>query len=43
MELPDGLTENTIEAAGYIKFNPAVRSGKPITVIKFIQYGFRVF
>lgn len=41
--LPDGLTENSIDSARRIKFEPAVRDGKPVSVIKFIEYGFNTY
>ena len=41
--LPDGLTENCIFAAQQIKFQPAQKDGKPISVVKTITYDFTVF
>lgn len=41
--LPDGLTENAIEAAKQIKFEPARLNGKSITVTKQIQYNFSLY
>lgn len=41
--LPDGLTEQAIEAAKNIKFNPATVDGKPVTVTKQIEYSFSIF
>lgn len=41
--LPDGLTENCIYAAQQIKFDPAQKDGKPISVVKTITYDFSVF
>jgi Tfp pilus assembly protein PilF len=41
--LPGGLTENSIEAARRIKFEPAQRNGKPVTVINFVDYDFKTF
>lgn len=41
--LPDGLTENTINAARQIKFVPATRDGKPISVIKRLEYNFTIY
>lgn len=41
--LPDGLTENSIETARNIKFEPAVRNEKPVTVIKVIEYSFTIY
>ena len=42
-ELPDGLTENAIEAARSIKFKSAMKDGRAVTSIKFIEYSFSVF
>jgi outer membrane biosynthesis protein TonB len=39
--LPYGATENAIEAAKKIKFQPAIKYGKPITVSKIIEYRFK--
>lgn len=41
--LPDGLTENAIEAARGIKFKPATRNGEPLTVTKLVEYSFSSF
>lgn len=41
--LPDGLTENAIEAAKQIKFEPATLNGKPINVVKQVQYSFSLY
>ncbi len=38
-----GLTENAMEAAKKIKFEPAVKNGKPITVTKPIQFSFTIY
>ena len=38
--LPDGLTENTIEAAKGIKFEPMMIDNKPMTIIRIMEYGF---
>jgi len=43
IQLPDGLTENAAEATKNIKFNPAIRNGKTVTVIKFIEYSFTIY
>ena len=37
-ELPSGLTEKAIGAAKKIKFEPEKKDGKPVTVVKEIQY-----
>lgn len=42
-ELPDGLTEQAIAAARKIKFEPAKRDGKPVTVTKPVEYSFTIY
>lgn len=41
--LPDGLTEQAIEAAKQIKFEPAMQNGKTIAVTKQVQYSFTLY
>lgn len=41
--LPAGLTEASIQAAKKIKFIPATRDGKPVSMIMELQYSFHVF
>lgn len=41
--LPDGLTETSIEAARTIKFEPAIRNGKSVSVVKLIEYSFTLY
>ncbi|MFN0111632.1 MAG: energy transducer TonB [Blastocatellia bacterium] len=41
--LPDGLTEEAISVAQQIRFNPAVREGKPISVRGSIEYNFTLY
>lgn len=41
-KLPDGLTENAVKAAGNLKFEPPIRNGSPVTVIKFVEYSFMI-
>ncbi len=41
--LPDGLTQNTIEAAKKIRFEPAIKKGKPFSVTKNIEYTFTIY
>jgi len=41
--LPDGLTEKSIEAAQKIKFKPARKDGKPVSVWVEVEYGFDVY
>jgi outer membrane biosynthesis protein TonB len=38
--LPYGAVENSIEAAKKIKFRPAIKDGKPVTVSKILEYRF---
>ncbi|MDQ3087918.1 MAG: energy transducer TonB [Acidobacteriota bacterium] len=41
--LPNGLTEQAIAAAAKIAFIPAKSNGTPITVVKQVEYSFRLF
>lgn len=41
--LPDGLTEQAVEAAKKIRFTPAIKNGKPITVTKTVEYTFTIY
>ena len=41
--LPYGLTEQAIAAARQIKFQPATRSGVPVSVTKLVEYNFSLF
>ena len=41
--LPDGLSERAIDAARRIKFTPAVKDGKPVSVWILVEYRFSVF
>lgn len=41
--LSNRLTRIAIDAAKGIKFNPAVKDGKPISIVKQIEYGFFTF
>ena len=38
--LPNGLTEQALEAAAGIKFKPAMLDGKPVSQIILLQYNF---
>jgi len=40
--LPYGLTENAIRAACEIKFEPAIKDGKPVAQWAALEYGFRL-
>jgi hypothetical protein len=39
--LPRDLIGPALDAAKGIRFEPAIKSGKPVTVINFAEYGFR--
>src|SRR5215510_5577674 len=41
--LPDGLTENAIEAAKKIRFQPAMKNGRPISVRGSLEFGFNIY
>jgi len=41
--LPDGLTEKAIEAAKRIRFNPAVKSGTPVSVRGSLEFTFNLY
>ena len=41
--LPDGLTESAAHAARNIRFEPAVKDGKPVATVKFIEYSISFF
>ncbi|HEX8279709.1 MAG TPA: energy transducer TonB [Segetibacter sp.] len=41
--LPGGLTENTVNVAKKIKFTPMVKDGKPITIIRIVEYSFQIY
>ena len=41
--LPDGLTDKAIEVAQKIKFKPARKDGKPVSVWVEVEYGFDVY
>ena len=41
--LADGLSEQAIEAAKLIKFEPAMKRGKPINVTKTVKYNFTIY
>jgi protein TonB len=40
--LPDGLTEKAIEAARLIKFKPATKNGKPVSMWMQLEYNFNL-
>jgi protein TonB len=41
--LPNGLSESAIAAARQIKFKPARKDGKPVSVWVEVEYHFQVF
>ena len=41
--LPYGATENAVEAAKQIKFEPAIKDGKPVNVTKTVQFPFSIY
>lgn len=41
--LPSGLTESAIEATQKIRFNPAVRDGRPVNVRMQLEYNFTLY
>lgn len=41
--LSNGLTEEGIKAAQQIKFNPQMKDGKPVSVVKMVQYTFTLY
>jgi len=41
--LDPGLDANSINAAYKIKFEPAQKDGKPISVVKVIEFGFSIY
>ena len=41
--LPFGLTERAIEAARQIKFVPAMKGGRPVSVFMQLEYNFHLY
>jgi hypothetical protein len=41
--LPYGLTEKTMEAARHIKFAPAMKDGRPVSLYIQIEYNFNLY
>jgi TonB family protein len=40
--LPHGLTQKAIEAASKIRFEPAMKDGKPVSVRRMLEYSFKL-
>ncbi len=40
--LPDGLTEKAVEAARLIRFKPATKNGKPVSMYMQLEYNFNL-
>ena len=36
------LVQQSVDAAKGIRFEPAMKNGKPVTVVNFVEYGFRI-
>jgi TonB family protein len=41
--LPDGLTEEAVNAAKNIEFEPSKRNGNPISTVKPVEYKFSIY
>jgi len=41
--LPNGLVEQTINAARKMKFEPAIKDGKPVAAIGIVKYSFMIY
>lgn len=41
--LSNGLTEQAIKAAQNITFNPQMKDGKPVSVVKVVKYNFALY
>lgn len=41
--LPDGLTEQAVEAARGIEFTPALKDGRPVSQYVTVEYNFNIF
>ncbi len=41
--LPGGLTEQAIEVAKQIQFEPAVKDGKAVSTVKIVEYSFSIY
>jgi outer membrane biosynthesis protein TonB len=41
--LPHGLTQNALQSARQIRFQPAVRNGNAVTVVGIVEYTFSIY
>lgn len=41
--LPNGLTEQAVEVTKKIEFEPAVKDGKPVSMVKIMEYSFTIY
>jgi hypothetical protein len=41
--LPHGLSESAVEVARRIKFKPALKDGKPVSVRVLLEYRFDIY
>jgi len=41
-QLPDGLTQNSLQVAKAIKFKPAEKNGAAVTTIRIVEYTFEI-
>ena len=41
--LERGLDKNAVAAARKIRFEPQTKDGKPVSVVKIVQYGFSIY
>jgi TonB family protein len=41
--LPDGLTDQAVNAARIIRFQPAIKNGVAVTTIKLLSYSFNIY
>jgi protein TonB len=41
--LPYGLTENAIDAAKRMKFEPAKKDGRAVTVLRPVEFSFSIY
>ena len=41
--LTRGLTQRAVAAAKQIKFEPETRNGVPVSIMRTVEYGFRIY